>query len=725
MMRKLYLLLAVLAVVLVPGMARATCPSFPYIFTNGVTIDANQLMANLNLLLTCAQESLPAGTLAITQGGTGATTATGALANLGAVPAHVVNSADTTGGSTLATAAPLTADVATHNITGTPLGSVQLQSCATAPSPQRIVDGAGGPIFVYPQPSETIAFPGIAGGSPGQPVEITGNADFGCSNSTTPMLLGAQSGALALPPLVLTGQSPSLSAGQGYSWYSLFPTTLSPWIGNASWAWGPSSSTIPDQTVGTQVWQAFYVTTDRWENNLDNSRTVTWWLANDPSALEYSWPIVFSGTLSGNTISALTINGNAYDPTAATVNPVTGLGCQAYTPCHLALQYTNTGVTFVTGLAGCSGVTVTGTTTTTITLSTSSCTAGSITGTIYMPAYLFVPTDNASSVPIDISDPAVQNLYLYACKQVSSPTTPCSITSVIANGYRGISLDNVEASNSAYRYGAFKGTTAGTCLSANQPFCGGVFTPNALGQEYRDVPFIKSEINWVKKIRSAVNSIGGLLVGNIGDSAEITTVGFGSFDYDQALVNSVDVWLTEEILYSASGCAAPPYYAHTGPAWLYRARLVQSTNAAYAPTDDENCFTTVASPQSSANMAGEEWSIATLLSYCHTANCYYNEINPIDGKTWVQPESSWLVAENCGSPTLAPPLYQNSGGAWERDYPNCIVATNQNLTGTSTVSLPSNHTWQDIFGNSKSGTITLNAPVNGALGTSIVAIRTN
>lgn len=53
-MKKLYLLLALLTVVLVPGMARAaTCPSFPYIFTNGVTIDANQLMANLNLLLSC------------------------------------------------------------------------------------------------------------------------------------------------------------------------------------------------------------------------------------------------------------------------------------------------------------------------------------------------------------------------------------------------------------------------------------------------------------------------------------------------------------------------------------------------------------------------------------------------------------------------------------------------------------------------------------------------
>ena len=56
MMKKLYLLLALLAAALVPGMARAaTCPSFPYIFTNGVTFDANQLMADLNLLLTCIQ----------------------------------------------------------------------------------------------------------------------------------------------------------------------------------------------------------------------------------------------------------------------------------------------------------------------------------------------------------------------------------------------------------------------------------------------------------------------------------------------------------------------------------------------------------------------------------------------------------------------------------------------------------------------------------------------
>ena len=60
MMKKLYLLLALLAVVLVPGIARAaTCPSFPYIFTNGVTIDANQLMANLNLLLSCVQGNQP------------------------------------------------------------------------------------------------------------------------------------------------------------------------------------------------------------------------------------------------------------------------------------------------------------------------------------------------------------------------------------------------------------------------------------------------------------------------------------------------------------------------------------------------------------------------------------------------------------------------------------------------------------------------------------------
>jgi hypothetical protein len=54
MMRKLYLLLALLTAVLVPGMARAaTCASLPYIFNNGVTIDANQINADLELLRSC------------------------------------------------------------------------------------------------------------------------------------------------------------------------------------------------------------------------------------------------------------------------------------------------------------------------------------------------------------------------------------------------------------------------------------------------------------------------------------------------------------------------------------------------------------------------------------------------------------------------------------------------------------------------------------------------
>jgi hypothetical protein len=53
MMKKLYLLLAVL-VAFLPGAARATgCASLPYTFNTGVTIDANQMNADLNLLLKC------------------------------------------------------------------------------------------------------------------------------------------------------------------------------------------------------------------------------------------------------------------------------------------------------------------------------------------------------------------------------------------------------------------------------------------------------------------------------------------------------------------------------------------------------------------------------------------------------------------------------------------------------------------------------------------------
>lgn len=87
-MKRLFALLAVaVSLFAAPAMA-ANCPSLPYTLTNGTTADATQVMADLNTLLNCANNSLArAGVnndisqlaglttpLSVAQGGTGNTT---------------------------------------------------------------------------------------------------------------------------------------------------------------------------------------------------------------------------------------------------------------------------------------------------------------------------------------------------------------------------------------------------------------------------------------------------------------------------------------------------------------------------------------------------------------------------------------------------------------------------------------------------------------------------
>ncbi len=88
--------LIALALLFAPAIAAASCPSLPFTLTNGQTADANQVMANLNSINTCAGNAVQAGPnfnitslnglttpLSIPQGGTGATTGSGAVSNLG------------------------------------------------------------------------------------------------------------------------------------------------------------------------------------------------------------------------------------------------------------------------------------------------------------------------------------------------------------------------------------------------------------------------------------------------------------------------------------------------------------------------------------------------------------------------------------------------------------------------------------------------------------------
>jgi hypothetical protein len=88
--------LIALALLAVPGLAGAVCPSLPYTLTNGQTADANQVMANLNSVNTCAGAAANSGAnsnitslsglttpLSIPQGGTGSTTGAGAISALG------------------------------------------------------------------------------------------------------------------------------------------------------------------------------------------------------------------------------------------------------------------------------------------------------------------------------------------------------------------------------------------------------------------------------------------------------------------------------------------------------------------------------------------------------------------------------------------------------------------------------------------------------------------
>lgn len=101
MLRKLSLVVA--AVLLFPLSAlAANCPSFTYTLTNGTTADANQVMANFNTLLTCANNSLANSgvnttiiqltglttPLSVPQGGTGSTSfpANSVLAGNGSSP---------------------------------------------------------------------------------------------------------------------------------------------------------------------------------------------------------------------------------------------------------------------------------------------------------------------------------------------------------------------------------------------------------------------------------------------------------------------------------------------------------------------------------------------------------------------------------------------------------------------------------------------------------------
>ena len=83
-MKRLLALLAFLFIA-TPALA-SNCPTYPYTLTNGQTADANQVMANFNSILACAN-TLPGSPVAIASGGTGSTTAAGAINNLGALTA--------------------------------------------------------------------------------------------------------------------------------------------------------------------------------------------------------------------------------------------------------------------------------------------------------------------------------------------------------------------------------------------------------------------------------------------------------------------------------------------------------------------------------------------------------------------------------------------------------------------------------------------------------------
>lgn len=111
----LALLFAPLALLFAPLAAHA-CPTYPYTLTNGQTADANQVMANFTSILNCVNTGLAtSGTnsnitalvglttpLSITQGGTGSTTASGAITNLGGLVAFD-NLADLTSASSART----------------------------------------------------------------------------------------------------------------------------------------------------------------------------------------------------------------------------------------------------------------------------------------------------------------------------------------------------------------------------------------------------------------------------------------------------------------------------------------------------------------------------------------------------------------------------------------------------------------------------------------------
>jgi hypothetical protein len=81
------LILAFLLVFMLPVFARAaTCPTYPFTLTNGQIADANQVMANFNSILNCANSSLqPTITfpISIANGGSGQTTAGAALTAFG------------------------------------------------------------------------------------------------------------------------------------------------------------------------------------------------------------------------------------------------------------------------------------------------------------------------------------------------------------------------------------------------------------------------------------------------------------------------------------------------------------------------------------------------------------------------------------------------------------------------------------------------------------------
>jgi hypothetical protein len=97
---KRLLALAALAFAFLAGPALASnCSPYPYTLTNGTTADANQVMGNFNAILSCANSTLVAAPVAVSQGGTGATSGSAALGNLGALAAannlSDVNSAST------------------------------------------------------------------------------------------------------------------------------------------------------------------------------------------------------------------------------------------------------------------------------------------------------------------------------------------------------------------------------------------------------------------------------------------------------------------------------------------------------------------------------------------------------------------------------------------------------------------------------------------------------